>query len=143
MITPTNFNVKIIEEQIVRNSIIKHEVTHTIENVTNVDHRILTCPSGSITDLIKIGGIGAGTFPSESFEYARITNLDSNYSVALTISGSMGSFTQEITPNNTIFLSSDKMSISNFTGSFQSSIESLQLYPISGSVDIEYTIVNS
>ena len=39
-LTATSFNIKITEEQVVRNSVIKNEVTHTIANVTNVDHRI-------------------------------------------------------------------------------------------------------
>ena len=98
-LTPTSFNVKIIEEQVVRNSIIKNEVTYTIDNVVNVDRRILTCPNTTSIDLFNLNGPnpGAGTFPSSSLQYARITNLDDTYSIALIISSSQGTSTQEIT----------------------------------------------
>ena len=84
---PTSFNIKIREEQTVRNSVIVNEVKHVIENVTNVDHRIVTCPNTTSIDLIKLNGTdpGAGTFPSSSLEYARITNLDDTYSVAVIV----------------------------------------------------------
>ncbi len=77
-LTPTSFKINIKEEQVVRNNIVTYEVSHTIENVTNVDHRILTCPNTTSIDLFNINGVnpGAGTFPSSSLQYARITNLD-------------------------------------------------------------------
>ena len=76
-LTPTSFNITITEEQIVRNSTIKHEVRKTINDVTNVDHRILTCPVSTSIDLFNVNGInpGAGTFPSSSLKYARISNF--------------------------------------------------------------------
>ena len=89
-LTPTSFNITITEEQIVRNSIVKHEVRQTISNVTNVDHRILTCPQTTSIDLFNINGTnpGAGTFPSSSLQYVRITNLDNTSSIAITTKGS-------------------------------------------------------
>ena len=107
-LTATSFNIKITEEQVVRNSVIKNEVTHTIANVTNVDHRIVTCPNTTSIDLFNFNGVnpGAGTFPSSSLQYARITNLDDTYSVAVIISGSQGNFTQELTPTDSIFIAS-------------------------------------
>ena len=144
-LTPTSFNVKIIEEQVVKNSIIKNEVTYTIDNVVNVDRRILTCPNTTSIDLFNLNGPnpGAGTFPSSSLQYARITNLDDTYSIALIISSSQGTSTQEITPSNTIFIASSNITSSNFNGSFGDSIESVKAYAISGSIDVEYTLVNS
>ena len=59
-LTPTSFNVTITEEQIVRNSIVKHEVRHVIDNITNVDHRILTCPKDTSTDLFNVDGLTQG-----------------------------------------------------------------------------------
>lgn len=142
---PSSFRVKITEEHIVRNNIIKNEVTYTIDDVTNVDHRILTCPNTTSIDLFNINGVnpGAGTFPSSSLQYVRITNLDDTYSVALTISGSQGAFTQEITPTNTLFIASSNITSSNFDGSFGDNIEYVKVYAISGSVDIEYTLINA
>jgi hypothetical protein len=144
-LTPTSFKIKIIEEQVVRNSIIKNEVTHTISNVTNVDHRILTCPNTTSIDLFNLNGVnpGAGTFPSSSLQYVRITNLDDTYSAAIIVSGSQGSFTQELTPTDSLFFVSSKISLSNFNGSFGDNIEAIKVYAISSSLDIEYTLINS
>ena len=144
-LTPTTFNVKIIEEQVVKNSVIKNEITYTITNVSNVDRRILTCPNTTSIDLFNLNGPnpGAGTFPSSSLQYARITNLDDTYNLALTISGSQGTITQEITPSSTLFIASSNITSSNFNGSFGDNIEYVKAYAISGSIDVEYTLVNS
>lgn len=142
---PTSYKIKITEEQIVRNNVIKNEITHVIPNVTNIDHRIVTCPQTTSIDLINIDGInpGAGTFPSGSLKYARITNLDDTYSVAIIFSGSQGEFTQNITPTSSIFMVSPQITSSNFNGTFGDNVESIQIYAISGSVDIEYVLINA
>lgn len=142
---PSSFNIKIKEEQIVRNNIVTYEIAHTIENVTNVDHRILTCPNTTSIDLFNINGTnpGAGTFPSSSLQYARITNLDDTYSVAIIMSGSQTNFTQELPPYDTMFIASSNITGSNFNGSFGDDLEKIQAYALTGSVDVEYTIVNA
>ena len=144
-LTATSFKIKITEEQVVRNSVIKNEVTHTILDVTNVDHRIVTCPNTTSIDLFNLNGLnpGAGTFPSSSLQYARITNLDDTYSAAVIISGSQGNFTQELTPTDSMFIVSSNITSSNFNGSFGEDIEAVKIYAISSSIDIEYTLVNS
>ena len=144
-LTPTTYKIKIIEEQIVRNNLTKNEITHTIENVTNVDHRIVTCPNTSSINLININGSnpGAGTFPSSSIQYIRITNLDDEYSLAVTLSGSQSSFTQELTPSNTLFFVSSNITSSNFDGSFGEDIEAILVYAISSSIDVEYVLINA
>lgn len=144
-LTPTSFNVTITEEQIVRNSTIKHEVRKTINDVTNVDHRILTCPVSTSIDLFNVNGInpGAGTFPSSSLKYARITNLDNTYNVGVTVSGSQGKFVQNLTPTSSMFLVSSEITFENFSGSFNDDIAFVQIYAVTGSVDIEYTLVNA
>tara|TARA_R110002153_G_scaffold9857_2_gene39917 strand:- start:484 stop:930 length:447 start_codon:yes stop_codon:yes gene_type:complete len=144
-VTPTSFYVKIIEEQVVRNSVIKHEVTHIFNDITNVDHRILTCPNTTSIDLFNVNGInpGAGTFPSSSLKYARITNLDDTYYIAITYSGSQGQITQNLPPTNSLFIANSSITSSNFNGTFGDNIESVKAYAISGSIDIEYTLINS
>ena len=145
-LTPTSFNITITEEQIVRNSIVKYEVRQTINNVTNVDHRILTCPQTTSIDLFNIDGInpGAGTFPSSSIKYARITNLDNSHSLAVTFSSSKDEYwSQNITPMSSLVWSSADVSGSNFNGSFDSSLEAVKVYAISSSIDVEYVIVNA
>ena len=144
-LTPTTFKVKIIEEQSVKNNVIKNEIIYTVSNVTNVDRRVLTCPQTTSVDLFNINGPtpGAGTFPSSSLKYVRITNLDDTYSVAITTSGSQGYFTQELTPTASIFIVSSNITSSKFNGTFGDNIESVKAYAISGSADIEYTLINS
>ncbi len=144
-LTPTSFNITITEEQIVRNSIVKHEIRQTIDNVTNVDHRILTCPVSTSIDIFNINGVNpsAGTFPSSSLKYARITNLDNSNNAAITISGSQGKFTQNLTPESSMFLANSKITSSNFDGNFGDDILFVQVYAMTGSVDIEYTLVNA
>jgi hypothetical protein len=144
-LTPTDFKIKIIEEQAIRNTVNKNEVTYVIPNVTNVDHRILTCPNTTSINLFNVNGPnpGAGTFPSSSLKYARISNLDNAYSVAVIVSSSQGTFTQELTPTSSVFFVSSNVTSSKFNGTFGENIQSVQIYAISSSVDIEYTLINA
>jgi hypothetical protein len=142
---PTTFKIKIIEEQIVRNNILKNEITHTIENVTNVDRRVVTCPQTTSINLINLNGPnpGAGTFPSSSIQYIRITNLDNENDVAVILSGSQGTFTQNLTPSNSYFVVSSQITSSNFDGIFGDNIESISLYALDNDIDIEFTVINA
>jgi hypothetical protein len=142
---PTTFKIKIIEEQIVRNNILKNEITHTIENVTNVDRRVVTCPQTTSINLINLNSPnpGAGTFPSSSIQYIRITNLDNENDVAVILSGSQGSFTQNLTPSNSYFVASSQITSSNFDGIFGDNIESISLYALDNDIDIEFTVINA
>ena len=144
-LTPTTFKIQIIEEQIVRNSVNKNEITYTIPNVSNVDHRILTCPATTSIDLFNLNGVnpGAGTFPSSSLKYARISNLDDTTSIAITVSGSHGGYTQEILPVSTIFIVSPNITSSLFSSSFGDTIQSVSAYAMTGNADIEYTLINA
>lgn len=144
-LTPTTFKITISEEQVVGNNLIKNVNIVNIPNVTNVDRRVVTCPSTTSINLFNINGPnpGAGTFPSSSLKYARITNLDNAYSVAVIISGSQGTYTQELTPISSIFIASSNITSSNFNGSFGDDINSIKIYALSSSVDIGYTLVNT
>ena len=144
-LTPSTFRVTISEEQIVKNNTIQNDSVYSISNVTNVDRRILTCPQTTSINLFNLNGPnpGAGTFPSSSLKYARITNLDNTNNIALTISGSTTSFTQEVLPQSSIFVISSNVTSSKFNGTFGDDINFIQAYAISGSIDVEYTLVNS
>ena len=144
-LTPSTFRVTISEEQIVKNKTIQNDSVYSISNVTNVDRRILTCPQTTSINLFNLDGPnpGAGTFPSSSLKYARITNLDNTNNIALTISGSATSFTQEVLPQSSIFVISSNVTSSKFNGTFGDDINFIQAYAISGSIDVEYTLVNS
>jgi hypothetical protein len=144
-LTPSTFKVTISEEQIVKNNTIQNDSVYSISNVTNVDRRIVTIPSHILTPLFNLDNSnpGAGTFPSSSLKYARITNLDDSFNIYLTISGSITSFTQEVLPQSSIFVISSNVTSSNFNGTFGDDINYIQAYAISGSIDVEYTLVNS
>ena len=144
-LTPTTFRVTISEEQIVKNKTIQNDSVYSISNVTNVDRRTLTCPQTTSITLFNLSGTnpGAGTFPSSSLKYARITNLDNTNNIALTISGSTTSFTQEVSPQSSIFVISSNVTSSKFNGTFGDDINFIQAYAIGGSIDVEYTLVNS
>ena len=144
-LTPSTFRVTISEEQIVKNKTIQNDSVYSISNVTNVDRRTVTCPQSTSISLFNLDGInpGAGTFPSSSLKYARITNLDNTYNIALIVSGSTATFTQEVLPQSSIFVVSSNITSSAFNGTFGDDITSIKVFAISGSIDVEYTLVNS
>lgn len=64
----------------------------TIDGVSFADSRVLQIPSGSVTEILNLGSLpGAGTFPSSSIAYARITNISSG-SIDLQVSSSNSQF---------------------------------------------------
>jgi len=146
-LTPSTFNVTIIEEQVVKSNIIKNQTTLTVDSVTNVDRRTVTCPTGSFVTLFSLNGStpGAGTFPSSSLKYARISNLDNSNNLAITVSGSQGRMTQEVTPKSTILIASSNItsSIGLNNGSLNDDIQFVQALAVGGNIDVDYTIVNS
>ena len=144
---PSTFNVTIIEEQVVKSNTIKNQTTFTVSSVTNVDRRTVTCPSDTSITLFNLNGStpGAGTFPSSSLKYARISNLDDTNNLAITVSGSQGRMTQEVTSKSTILIASSNVtsSIELNSGSLNDDIQFVQALAVGGNIDIEYTIVNS
>ena len=146
-LTPSTFNVTIIEEQVVKSNIIKNQTTLTVSSVTNVDRRTVTCPTGSFVTLFNLDGSipGAGTFPSSSLKYARISNLDDSNNLAITVSGSQGRMTQEVTPKSTILIASSNItsSIGLNNGSLNDDIQFVQALAVGGNIDVDYTTVNS
>ena len=145
-LTPSTFKVTISEEQIVKNKTIQNDSVYSISNVTNVDRRILTCPQTTSIDLFNLNGSnpGAGTFPSSSLKYARITNLDDSFNIYLTVSGSIARFTQELLPRSSAFFVSSNITSSAFNGNLGDDITSIKVSTFNGAnVDVEYTLVNS
>ena len=149
-LTPSTFNVTIIEEQVVKSNIIKraaNQTTLTVSSVTNVDRRTVTCPTGSFVTLFNLDGStpGAGTFPSSSLKYARISNLDDTNNLYITVSGSDGRMSQEVTPKSTVIIASSNItsSIGLNNGSLNDDIQFVQALAVGGNIDVDYTIVNS
>jgi hypothetical protein len=144
-LTPTTFKIRIIEEQSVRNNLIKNEIIHSITNVSNIDHRFLTCPQTTSVNLVSVNGPtpGAGTFPSSSLQYIRITNLDDTNPIAITVSGSQGTFTQKLTAASSTFFANANITSSKFNGTFGDNIQTISAYALSGSIDVEYILINA
>ena len=146
-LTPSTFNVKIIEEQVVKSNTIKNQTTFIIDSVTNVDRRTVTCPGSTSVDLFKLDGStpGAGTFPSSSLKYARISNLDDTNNLYVTVSGSDGRMSQEVTPKSTVIIASSNItsSIGLNSGTLNDDIQFVQALATGGAIDVDYTIVNS
>ncbi len=94
ILTPSAFQIKIKEEHVVKGIKTTNETFSTLGNITNVDRRIVTIPAQTSIDLFNVNGVNpsAGTFPSSSMKYARITNLDTTSSLAV-------SFTSSKSPN--------------------------------------------
>ena len=85
ILTPSAFQIKIKEEHVVKGIKTTNETFFTLGNITNVDRRIVTIPAQTPIDLFNVNGVrpSAGTFPSSSMKYARITNLDTTSSLAV------------------------------------------------------------
>lgn len=146
ILDPTTFQVKIREEHIVKNVKTLNETTLKISNVTNVDRRIVTCPQTTSIDIININGVNpsSGTFPSSSVKYVRITNLDDTYNLIASFSSSNNEYWgQKILPTSSLIMSNTTVTGSNFNGSLSSNIEAISLYAVSGSIDVEYIVVNA
>ena len=63
-------------------------VEKTIQGINYADTRVMSIPSGSMTEIINLDNLpGAGTFVSSSVKYVRISNLSTG-SLNLQVSGS-------------------------------------------------------
>ena len=145
-LSATTFQVKIKEEHIVKDVRTINETIYKVNNVTNVDRRVVTCPNTTSVDLFNINGVnpGAGTFPSSSVKYVRITNLDNEYNLIATFSSSNDEYwSQEISPESSLVWSTANVSGSEFDGTLSSSLEVASVYAVSSSIDVEYVFVNA
>ena len=145
-LSSTTFQVRIKEEHVVKDVHTLNETIYKISDVTNVDRRIVTCPNTTSIDLININGVnpGAGTFPSSSVKYVRITNLDDTYNLVVTLSSSNDEYwSQQVLPTSSFMWADANITGSNFDGSLSSSLEVISVYAVSSSIDVEYVLVNS
>jgi len=145
-ISGTTFQVTVKEEHIVKDVRTLNETLYKVSDVTNFDRRIVTCPNTTSIDLININGVnpGAGTFPSSSIKYARITNLDDAYSLIVTLSGSSDEYwSQEVLPTSSFMWTSANITGSEFSGPLSSTLEVVSIYASGSSIDVEYVFVNA
>jgi hypothetical protein len=145
-LTPSNFQIKIKEEHIVKGIKTINETFFTIKDITNVDRRIVTLPPTTPIDLINVNGIdpGAGTFPSSSMKYVRISNLDTSSSLAVSFTASNDdNWSIKCSPESSLMFSSPNVTGSKFDGTLPDDITNISLYSLSSSLDVEYVVVNS
>lgn len=90
ILTPSSFQVKLKEEHVVKGIKTLNETYFTLSNITNVDRRIVTVPPTTSIDIFNVNGVdpSAGTFPSSSMKYARISNLDTTANLAVSFTSS-------------------------------------------------------
>ena len=90
ILSPTTFQIKLKEEHIVKSINTINETYFTLSDITNVDRRIVTVPPTTSIDIFNVNGIdpSAGTFPSSSMKYARISNLDTTAHLAVSFTSS-------------------------------------------------------
>jgi hypothetical protein len=151
IVSPTTFKVTIREEQTINGVSSVNKIEYSIPSIKQVDRRLVTCPQTTSIDLFDIDNTspGSGQFVSSSLKYVRVSNLDDTNPIALTLSGSEGTFTQNITANTSYVFANSSMTASNaevFDSSnylFNDGINTVKVYASGSDVDVEYTIVNA
>jgi hypothetical protein len=95
---------------------------HTFSNIKQIDERILTVPTYEVDILLLSSSAAAGTYSTNSFRYARLTNLDDTNYVSITLlSGSQGSKSvQKLLPKTSMMLTDLALSGSSSGVSFGS-----------------------
>lgn len=110
-----------IQEEITLNGVKQGaKVQHTIPQVKQVDERVLTVPTHEVNVLLLSSSAGAGTYATQNFKYARLTNLDdTNFLRVTLLSGSAGSvLTQKLPPKRSMIFTSTSISGSSAGVSF-------------------------
>ena len=102
-----------IQEEITLNGVKQGaKVQHNIPQIKQVDERVLTVPTHEVNVLLLSSSAGAGTYATNSFKYARLTNLDdTNFLRVSLISGSAGSvLVQKLPPKRSMIFTSTAIS---------------------------------
>lgn len=111
-IEKANLKVQIVEDIELNGVKRGSRLFQTIADITQIDERILTIPTHEVDVLLLSSSAGAGTYETSSFKYARLTNLDNQNFLSVTmLSGSAGSKTvQKLPPNSSLLITSLAMS---------------------------------
>ena len=110
-----------IQEEITINGVKQGaKVQHNIPQIKQVDERVLTIPTHEVNVLLLSSSAGAGTYATQNFKYARLTNLDdTNFLRVTLLSGSSGSvLTQKLPPKRSMIFTSTSISGSSAGVSF-------------------------
>tara|TARA_R100000231_G_scaffold128797_1_gene99961 strand:- start:138 stop:593 length:456 start_codon:yes stop_codon:yes gene_type:complete len=88
--------------------------TLTIASVNEVDHRIMTIPTGSLSTVVSMGAAAAaGTFINSGVKYIRITNKDDTNFVTLGLEASGDAAYFKIKAGETFVIYSDDLDANN------------------------------
>lgn len=114
----------------------------SIPDVNYADGRVMSIPSGSMTEIINVDGLpGAGTFVSSSIKYARLTNLSTG-SVNIQVSGSASEMNYLVTGSGSFIFSSEYVS-NTFSNFSYGDLRSIKATPIDSEATISYFIVTT
>ena len=116
----------------------------TIKSIENIDNRIVTIPSGSITTIFKYSdNPGAGTFSSGSFKYGRISNYSTTVPLNLQVSSSSELLNFSLSAGGTFMFSTSEIT-GSLTNTFSyDDIASVSLEPSGSSAKVEYFIATT
>lgn len=120
-------------------------VERTIEGINYADGRVMSIPSGSVTEIINLDNLpGAGTFVSSSVKYARLTNLSTG-SINLEVSGSTAQVNFLVTGSGTFMFSSEFVDDATFNiADFEyGDLRSIKASPVEAQATINYFIVTT
>jgi hypothetical protein len=114
-------------------------VEKTIQNINYADTRVMSIPSGSMTEIINLNNLpGAGTFVSSSVKYARISNLSTG-SINLQVSGSTIEMNYLVTGSGTFMFSSEFVN-ETFNDFEYGDLRSIKATPIDPDATLSYFI---
>lgn len=119
--------------------------TQSISNINYIDNRVMSLPSGSLTNIFKFDTTdGYGQFTTSSLKYARFTNKSST-DINLYVSSSQQNMVYRITAGNSFTISTTQ-----FTGSFTQGlftyndyIQAVKGEPSGSAATIEYFIATT
>lgn len=118
-------------------------VFHTFSGINYVDTRLMSCPSGSKTEIFSLSNtIGAGQFVTSSLQYARITN-DSTVPVKLIVSSSTVNTSFLISTGSSFYLSTSKITGSADNSFSLEDIQQVLIEPSGSAAKIEYFIATT
>jgi hypothetical protein len=114
----------------------------SIDEINYADSRVMSIPSGSITEIINLAALpGAGTFVSSSIRYARVTNLSTG-SVNLQVSGSTAQFNFLLNASGSFMFSSEYVS-EQFSNFEYGDLKSIKASPQDSTATLSYFIVTT
>lgn len=120
---------------------------HTFANIKQIDERILTVPTYEVDILLLSSSAAAGTYATNSFKYARLTNLDdTNYVSVTLLSGSQGSKSvQKLLPKTSMMITDLALSGSSAGVSFGSfnNITAVKASANSANVDLSLFVATT